>query len=66
MKIYNLWIDEYDYEEHDSFVVIAKDLENAFKLTGWTDDGDVHVQFIGYALFNETEERIVCDSFNAG
>ena len=63
MKIYYIWVDEYDYDEHDSYVVVAENEDKAKNLTSLVNS-DAHIKEIG--IPHEHRERIVCDSYNAG
>ena len=69
-KIYYLFVDEYDYDEYDAFVIIAKKRSRAIYVLkdkkeylsdNW--NGKIHIQFIGYS---HLKEQIIIDSFNAG
>ena len=80
-NIYLLKLKEWGYEESDSFVVIAKNNEEAIKLCGIYDtkeeankhfnsncfrDNIKEIKLIGTTINSEEKSVIVLDSFNAG
>ena len=71
MKLYLVSrTDRVDYDEFDSFVVAAKNEEDALSCSpseyhyGWTTKENLKVEFIGWS--NSQVERVIIASFNAG
>lgn len=67
MNIYHIEFTDYDYDEYDSFVVIAESEDNAIKLIkdNIPDGEDVDtISCIGVS--NRSEECVVLGSFNRG
>lgn len=65
MKVYHVWTDNFDYDEYDSFVVVAKCELDALKMVDASFKlhqlPDVHVDEVDL-----TEEKVILSSFNAG
>lgn len=71
MKVYKLWVDEIDYDEYDSVVVVAENeneaieiVQNATGNLGWSEKGyfyEIHIEEIDL-----TKKGVVLASYNAG
>lgn len=75
MKVYKLWVDEIDYDEYDSVVVVAENENEAIEIvqnaTGnlcWREkgyfyesQGEIHIEEIDL-----TKKGVVLASYNAG
>lgn len=64
MKPYYVWADDWDYDDYDSFVVVAENEDRALemvkgKFNKW--QGEIHVEEVDLIT-----EGIVLGSFNAG
>ena len=64
MTVYYVWADDYDYDDFDSFVVVAENEDEAMamvkdKFEKW--QGEIHVEKVDL-----TAKGIVLGSFNAG
>lgn len=67
MKIYHICFTGCDYDEYDSFVVIAKDEEQAIEqIKDSIPYGEFVESVLCVGVTDETEPRIVLGSFNAG
>jgi hypothetical protein len=66
MKLYIVSTDSYGYDEYDSFVVSAKNKNEALKMSSKLpgDPGKWEVKLIGE--YNKEKSEIVHSSFNAG
>jgi hypothetical protein len=70
MKVYHVYVDDYDYDEYDAIVVVAENEDNALNMVknGYFDgcyfketQGEIHIEEVDLA-----KEHIVLTSFNAG
>lgn len=72
MKIYDIGILEWSWDEYDSFIVIANSKEEVRKLvlekvySNKEDWEKVEIDEIGIYTGKRKDSHIVCDSFNAG
>lgn len=72
MKIYLITLKECDYDQYDSFVVIAEDKDRAWKLIRieHSQDSNIYTENIEeireIGISNTVKEEIVLGSFNAG
>lgn len=67
MNIYHIVFTDCDYDEYDSFVVIAKDEDDAKKLIKWripVGESIKKIECIGVS--HKSESKVVLGSFNAG
>lgn len=64
MKVYNVWADYYDYDDYDSFVVVAENEDRALEMV--KDKFEKHQGEIHVEEEDLTTEHIVLGSFNAG
>ena len=65
MKVYSVWTDKWDYDDYDTFVVVAKDEKSALEMViesfdEWQRDS-IRVEEVDL-----TTEHMVLGSFNAG
>lgn len=67
MKLYKISVDEFGYDEYDSYVVCAESEEEARKITPdnafWPNDAKI--EYLGEAK-EGLEKGIIVASFNAG
>lgn len=70
MKVYLIYVDDWDYDEYDAIVVVAENEERALAMANsgnWggsyfkNRQGEIHVKEVDL-----TTEHIVLVSFNAG
>lgn len=70
MKVYHVYVDDYDWDEFDAIIVVAENEDRALEIVknGYYDgcyfkeeQGEIHVEEIDL-----TYEHIVLESFNAG
>jgi hypothetical protein len=66
MKVYTVWPDRYDYDQYDCIVVIAENEKRALEIAQnnkyfHSNQGYIHVD-----EEDMTQERVICESFNAG
>jgi hypothetical protein len=64
MKAYLVWVDTFDYDTYDGFVVVAQDKDRALAMVK-----DKFYEFQGEIFVEEVflnAEHIVIESFNAG
>lgn len=67
MNIYHIKFTGHDYDEYDSFVVIADDYPSALGLIDESIPyGESVDEITCIGTSNETEPRVVLGSFNAG
>lgn len=67
MNIYHIKFTGHDYDEYDSFIVIARDKEDALELIKSSIPyGESVDNIICIGVSKETEARFVLGSFNAG
>lgn len=69
MKIYNVWVDRYEYDDYDAVIVVAENEDRALEIVDHGNcgrgyfrewQGKVHVEEVDL-----TKEHIVLESFNA-
>jgi hypothetical protein len=70
MKVYRVYVDDWDYDEFDAVVVVAENEDKALAMVenGYYDrcyfekwQGEIHVEEVDL-----TYEHVVLESFNAG
>lgn len=70
MKVYRVYVDDWDYDEFDAVVVVAENEDKALAMVenGYHDrcyfekwQGEIHVEEVDL-----TYEHVVLESFNAG
>lgn len=71
MKAYHVYVNDYDYDDFDSIVVVAENEDRALEMInngGWDGEGyfKEHQGEIYVEELDLTYEHIVCESFNAG
>lgn len=67
MKIYHIVFDGCDYDEYDSFVVIAEDEKQAMELIKNLSPVGYDVESISdIGVSNKSDSEVVLGSFNAG
>lgn len=67
MKIYHIVFDGCDYDEYDSFVVIAEDEKQAMELIKNLSPAGHDVESISdIGVSNKSDSEVVLGSFNAG
>lgn len=64
MKVYNVWADYYDYDDFDSFIVVAENQDRALEMV--KDKFEKHQGEIHVVEEDLTIEHIALGSFNAG
>lgn len=67
MNIYHIKFDKWDYDEYDSFVVIAEDeLGAVFLIAADIPVHSIVENVVLLGVSNENSERVVLGSFNRG
>lgn len=71
MKIYHVYVDDWDYDDYDAIVVVAENEDRAFEIANGSNcydrcyfkehQGEIRVEEVDL-----TKEHIVLESFNAG
>lgn len=64
MKVYYVYVDDWDYDEYDSCVVVAENEDNALAMVKdvfHKHQGEIHVR-----EEDLTDEHVLLMSFNAG
>lgn len=67
MKIYHIVFEDCDYDEYDSFVVIAEDEKQAMELIKDRSPAGCDLESISdIGVSHRTDSEVVLGSFNAG